>query len=44
MLFDSDGTHYFARKTSHDYEQKASPFLKKILPQSQKSDRIIQVN
>ena len=36
MLFGDDGTHYFARKTSRDYEkEKPSPFLKKILRQSQ---------
>ena len=34
MLFGGDGTHYFARKTSSDYE-KPSPFLKKFLRQSQ---------
>ena len=33
-----DGTHCFARKTSLDYEkEKASPFLKKFLRQSQPS-------
>ena len=36
MLFGGDGTHCFARKTSSDYE-KPSPFLKKILRQSQPS-------
>ena len=36
MLFGGDGTHCFARKTGCDYE-KASPFLKKILRQSQPS-------
>ena len=36
MLFGSDSTHCFARKTSRDYE-KPSPFLKKFLPQSQAS-------
>ena len=36
MLFGGDGTHCFARKTSHDYEKgKPSPFLKKFLHQSQ---------
>ena len=38
MLFGADGTHCFARKTSRDYEkEKASPFLKKFLRQSQSS-------
>ena len=38
MLFGGDGTHCFARKTSRDYEkEKASPFLKKFLHQSQPS-------
>ena len=38
MLFGGDGTHGFARKTSRDYEkEKPSPFLKKILRQSQPS-------
>ena len=36
MLFGGDGTHCFARKTSHDYE-RPSPFLKKFLRQSQPS-------
>ena len=36
MLFDGDGTHCFARKTSRDYE-KPSQFLKKFLRQSQPS-------
>ena len=36
MLFGGDGTHCFARKTSSDYE-KPSPFLKKLLRQSQTS-------
>ena len=36
MLFGGDGTHFFARKTSNDYE-KPSPFLKKFLRQSQPS-------
>ena len=36
LLFGGDGTHYFARKTSRDYEkEKPSPFLKKFLRQSQ---------
>ena len=36
MLFGGDGTHCFARKTSPDYEkEKQSPFLKKVLRQSQ---------
>ena len=35
MLFGGDGTHYFARKTSHDYKkEKLFPFLKKFLRQS----------
>ena len=34
MLFGGDGTHCFARKTSHDYEkEKPPPFLKKFLRQ-----------
>ena len=38
MLFGGDGTHCFARKTSHDYKkEKPSPFLKKSLIQSQPS-------
>ena len=38
MLFDGDGTHCFARKTSRDYEKgKPFPFLKKFLRQSQPS-------
>ena len=38
MLFGGDGTHCFAKKSSRDYEkEKPSPFLKKILPQSQTS-------
>ena len=39
MLFGGDGTHCFARKTSHDYyeKEKQSPFLKKFLRQSQPS-------
>ena len=38
MLFGGDGTHCFARKTSHDYEKgKPSPFLKKFIRQSQPS-------
>ena len=36
MLFGGDGTHCFARKTSHDCE-KPSLFLKKFLYQSQPS-------
>ena len=36
MLFLSDGTHCFAKKTSRDYEEEnPSPFLKKFLGQSQ---------
>ena len=35
MLFDGDGTHCFARKTTRDYEEeKPSPYLKKFLRQS----------
>ena len=35
MLFDGDGTHCFARKTSRDYEtEKPSPFSKKLPRQS----------
>ena len=37
ILFGGDGTHCFARKTSRDYEKKASRFLKKFLRQSQPS-------
>ena len=37
MLFGGDGTHCFAKKTSRDYENKPSPFLKKFLRQSQPS-------
>ena len=38
MLFGGDGTHCFARKTRRDYEkEKPSPFLKKVLRQSQLS-------
>ena len=38
MLFGGDGTHCFARKTSHEYEkEKPSAFLKKCLRQSQPS-------
>ena len=38
MLFGGDGTHSFARKTSRDYEkEKPSPFLKKLLRQSDPS-------
>ena len=38
MLFGGDGTHFFAGKTSRDYEEeKPSPFLKKFLRQSQSS-------
>ena len=38
MLFHSDGTHCFARKTSRDYKKvKPSPFLKKFLRKSQPS-------
>ena len=37
-LFSGDGTHYFARKTSRNYEkEKSSPFLEKFLRQSQPS-------
>ena len=35
MLFGGDGAHFFARKTSRDYEkEKPSPFLKKFLRHS----------
>ena len=37
LLFGGDATHCFAKKASRDYEKKASPFLKKVLPQSQPS-------
>ena len=38
ILFGSDGTHCFARKTSRDYEkEKPSPFLRKFFRQSQPS-------
>ena len=38
LLFGGDGTHCFARKTSREYEkEKPSPFLKKLLRQSQPS-------
>ena len=38
MLFGDDGTHFFARKTSRDYEkEKPSQFLKKFLSKSQPS-------
>ena len=38
MLFGGDGTHCFARKTSHDYgKEKTAPFLQKLLRQSQPS-------
>ena len=38
MLFGGDGTHCFARKTSHDYEkEKLSPFLKDFFRQSDRS-------
>ena len=38
IMFGGDGTHCFARKTSHDYQkEKPSPFLKKFLRQSQPS-------
>ena len=38
MLFGGDGAHIFARKTSRDYEkEKPSPFLKKLLHQTQPS-------
>ena len=36
LLFGCGGTHYFAKKTSRDYE-KPSPFLKKFFRQSQPS-------
>ena len=38
MLFSVDGTHCFAKKTCRDYEkEKPSPFLKKLLDQSEPS-------
>ena len=38
MLFGGDGTHCFAKRSSHDYEkEKPTPFLKKFLRQSQPS-------
>ena len=38
MLFGGDGTPCFARKSSPHYEkEKPSPFLKKLLRQSQPS-------
>ena len=38
MLFCGDDTHFFARKTSPDYEKETpSPFSKKFLRQSQPS-------
>ena len=38
MLFGNDDTHFFARKTSSDYEkEKPSPFLKNFLRESQPS-------
>ena len=38
MLSGGDGTHFFARKTSRDYEkEKPSAFLKNFLRQSQPS-------
>ena len=38
MLFGGEGTHFFARKTSSDYEkEQPSLFLKKFLGQSQPS-------
>ena len=38
MLFGGDGTHWFARKTSRDYEkEKPSQFSKKIFRHSQLS-------
>ena len=38
MLFGGDGTYFFARKTSRDYEkEKPSRFLKNFLRQSQPS-------
>ena len=38
MMFGGDGTHWFARKTSRDYEmEKPYPFLKKFLRQSDPS-------
>ena len=38
MLFGEEGTHCSAKKTSRDYEkEKPSPFLEKVLRQSQPS-------
>ena len=38
ILFGGDGTHCFARKTSHDYEkEKQFPFLEKLFRHSQPS-------
>ena len=38
MLFGGDGTHWFSRKTKLDFEkEKPSPFLKKLLRQSDPS-------
>ena len=38
MLFGGEGTHWFAGKTSRDYEkEKQSPYLKKFLRQSDPS-------
>ena len=38
MLFGGDGTHCFARKTNHDYdEETSSPMSKNFLRQSQPS-------
>ena len=38
MLIGGDGTHCFARNTSREYDkEKASPFLKNFLRQSQPS-------
>ena len=38
MLYGGDGTHCFVRRTSRDYgKEKPSPFLKKLLRESQRS-------
>ena len=44
MLFGDDGTHWFARKTSREYEKvKPASFLKKFLRQSQPSSSEAEV-
>ena len=45
MLFGGDGSLCFAKKTSRDYEKgKPSPFVKKLLRQSQPSTPEIEPN